>query len=114
MSKDATYRQLIQAKRWKELRRAYLAEHPRCEQCLAQGIYQAANCVHHIIPVESARTEADAERLCYTWSNLRALCLRCHADIHRAQRSHSKQAHRQRTHDALERFKSAHPPMRRG
>ena len=86
MSKDATYRRLIQAKEWRTLRNAYLAEHPQCEECLAQGRYVAANCVHHITPVESAKDEQTARALCYSVSNLRALCLAHHSGIHRADR----------------------------
>ncbi len=109
MSKDATYRRLIQAKEWRTLRNAYLTQHPQCEECLAQGRHVAANCVHHVTPVESARDEATARHLCYSWANLRALCLNCHAEIHKAERSHSKEAHRQRVADAFERWKAEHP-----
>ena len=109
MSKDVTYRRLIQAKEWRTLRNAYLSEHPMCEECLAQGRYVAANCVHHIVPVESAKDEQTARTLCYSVSNLRALCLEHHSEIHRAERSHSKEAHKARTQDALERWKANHP-----
>lgn len=111
MSKDATYRRLIQSPRWRALRNAYLAEHPMCEECAAQTppIRRAANCVHHVVPVESARSEDEAATLCYLYSNLRALCTQCHSNIHAAERSHSKEAHQARQADALERFKAAHP-----
>lgn len=109
MSKDTTYRRLIQAKEWRVLRNAYLTEHPQCEECLSQGRHVAANCVHHITPVESARTEDDARVLCYSWANLRALCIACHSDIHKAERSHSKEAHQQRVQDAFDRWKATHP-----
>lgn len=109
MSKDVTYRKLIQTKLWRTIRNEYLSAHPQCEECLAQGRYVAANCVHHIVPVESAKDTETAKALCYTWSNLRALCIPCHSAIHAAERSHSKEAHQARQADALERFKANHP-----
>jgi 5-methylcytosine-specific restriction protein A len=108
MSKDNTYRKLICCQRWRTLRNQYLAEHPECELCLSQGIHRAANCVHHRSPVESAPTERLAEQLAYSWSNLQALCLHCHKGIHEAERSHSREAHRQRQADALSRWKERH------
>ena len=109
MSKDANYRKLIGSPRWRALRNAYLSEHPQCEECLSRGIYRAANCVHHIIPCETARSAKEMELLMFSVSNLRALCLQCHSDIHAAERSHSKEAHEERQADALARFKAKHP-----
>lgn len=108
MSKDQTYRRLINCTKWRNLRNAYLAAYPQCQLCRAQGVHQAANCVHHIVPVETARNEADAERLAYSWSNLQALCLNCHKGIHQAERSHSRQVHQERQEQALERWKARH------
>ena len=109
MSKDANYRKMIGGARWRALRNAYLSEHPQCEECLSRGIYRAANCVHHIVPCETAIDLKQMEMLMYSVSNLRALCTQCHADIHAAERSHSKEAHQARQADALERFKANHP-----
>ncbi|MGN1239276.1 MAG: HNH endonuclease signature motif containing protein [Paludibacteraceae bacterium] len=109
MSKDQTYRQLIASPRWRALRNAYLTAHPQCEACKAQGVYRAANCVHHLTPVETAPTREQAERLCYQESNLQALCIPCHAAIHKAQRSHSREVHRQREQERHERWKAEHP-----
>jgi len=36
--------------RWQEARRVYLAQHPLCVHCQAEGIIKAANEVDHIIP----------------------------------------------------------------
>ena len=109
MSKDTNYRKMIGSMRWRALRNAYLAEHPQCEDCLSHGIYRAANCVHHIIPCETARSAKEMELLMFSASNLRALCLQCHSDLHAAERSHSKEAHEARQADALARFKAKHP-----
>ena len=109
MSKDANYRKMIASPRWRALRNAYLAEHPQCEECLSRGLYRAANCVHHIIPCETARSAKEMELLMFSASNLRALCIQCHSNLHAAERSHSKEAHEARQADALVRFKAKHP-----
>lgn len=61
---------------WRRLARWYLARHPLCEQCLAEGRTTPAEAVHHIIPVEEAPDKA------LDVSNLRALCARHHALVH--------------------------------
>ena len=109
MSKDANYKKLIGSPRWRALRNAYMSEHPQCEECLSRGIYRAANCVHHIIPCETARSVKEMELLMFSASNLRALCLQCHSELHASERSHSKEAHEARQADALQRFKAKHP-----
>lgn len=102
---DATYMRLIQSPRWRQLRQWYLTDHPECACCRSRGIIRAAQCVHHITPVETARTLQEAEDLCYSPANLQALCTLCHAEIHRAAKSHSRAIHRQRTEQAFARWK---------
>ena len=87
------------------LRQEYLRAHPLCERCKRDGLVRSAIDVHHKVPVESAHTIAEMEQLAYDWNNLQALCIPCHASIHKAERSHSKQAHKQREDDRLERWK---------
>lgn len=41
---------LYDTARWRQFRRAYLAEHPLCERCLLQEIVTEATVVHHIDP----------------------------------------------------------------
>ena len=112
MSRDKRYQQLLNSKRWKQLRMSYLQQHPLCERCKREGIEQtgkplirSAIDVHHKVPVESAHTLQEMEALCYDWNNLQALCIPCHAKTHKDERSHSKQAHKQREDDRLERWK---------
>lgn len=62
--------------RWQRLRVAYLAEHPLCEMCLANGITREAEDVHHHISVS-----ADPSRA-YDWANLCAICKECHGREH--------------------------------
>ena len=57
-------------------------------------------------PVETARTPQEMEQLCFNPANLQALCISCHASIHRNAKSHTKAAHKQRERDRLERWKA--------
>ena len=82
---STTYNRLINSTRWRAIRAQQLAEHPFCELCAKKGVYYqtGATEVHHIIPVDSARTEEEAERLAYGTSNLMSLCQPCHTKLHR-------------------------------
>ena len=109
MARSKQYQRLLNDKRWKELRRAYLQQHPLCERCWREGIEKtghpyitAAVDVHHKTPVESARYHTDMERLAYDWNNLEALCIPCHIKTHAEERSHSREAHQQREQDRLQ------------
>ena len=83
-----------------------LQQNPLCELCQAEGFVRSAIDVHHKVPVESARTPQEMEQLCFNPANLQALCISCHADIHRNAKSHTKAAHKQRERDRLERWKA--------
>ena len=61
---------------WQQCREAYMDEHPCCEDCEEQGITRPAEHVHHVTPIN----EAWALRL--DWTNLAALCERCHEARH--------------------------------
>ena len=109
------YVKLMNSKQWRVLRNQHLTEHPLCERCKQQGYIVAARCVHHITPVESGRTDAECEQLAFSSANLQSLCYQCHADIHKAERSHSKEAHKERERQRLEQWKARHgvkPPGR--
>ena len=58
-------------RRWRRLRDAYLAEHPLCEVCEANGKLVAADVVDHIQPI---RLGGEDE-----WENLQSLCRSDHA-----------------------------------
>ncbi len=77
------YNRLINNTRWRRLRNWYLQQHPTCERCLKDGIYTAAECVHHITPVEDARSRSEMAALAYNPNNLMALCIPCHTAIHK-------------------------------
>jgi 5-methylcytosine-specific restriction protein A len=59
-------------RKWKARRRAHLAEHPWCEDCLEQNLYTEATDVHH-----ENRHRGDAET--FLSSPLRSLCHSCHS-----------------------------------
>lgn len=100
------YIKLMNSKEWRSLRARKLAANPLCERHLRQGKVVAASVVHHIIEVESGHTEVECRTLAFSWQNLQSLCRECHAEIHKAARSHSLEAHRQRESDRLEQWKS--------
>lgn len=99
------YTRLMNSKQWRTLRTAYLQEHPLCEACQARGYVTASRCVHHKTPVESGHSEKECTELAYRWTNLQALCFQCHADIHKEERSHTKEEHQRRSADRLEQWK---------
>ena len=99
MSRNPQYQKLLNSKRWKQLRISYLREHPLCEVCLSQNKISSAIDVHHRVPVESAKTLEDMERLAYDRNNLQALCIPCHTEIHRQMRSHTWQMLRKMPQD---------------
>ena len=102
---SATYNRLINSTRWRAIRAQQLAEHPFCELCAKKGVYYPATEVHHIIPIDSARTEEEAERLAYDInSNLMSLCRKCHNAVHAAERSHSRKSHQKRAEEELARW----------
>ena len=103
---SATYKRLINSADWRRVRAQQLAEHPFCELCAKKGVYYqtGATEVHHIIPVDSARTEEEAERLAYSPSNLMSLCHKCHSDLHKAEHSHDRKSHQKRAEEELARW----------
>ena len=103
---SATYKRLIGSADWRRVRAQQLAEHPFCELCAKKGVYYqtGATEVHHIMPVDSARTEEEAERLAYGTSNLMSLCHKCHSDLHKAEHSHSRKSHQKRAEEELARW----------
>lgn len=108
-SKD--YQRLLNSKRWKQLRQWKLAQNPLCEICQSEGYVRSAIDIHHKIPVESALTPQEMEQLCFNPNNLQALCISCHARIHNAAKSHTKEAHKMRDDERLARWKARHDKL---
>lgn len=76
------YNKLINSYTWQKLRHRKFLANPVCEMCAAEGRATPTEEVHHIIPVESGRDEAEMKRLAYDFDNLQSLCKACHAAIH--------------------------------
>lgn len=116
MSRNKDYQRLLNSKRWKLLRQEYLREHPLCERCKREGeaagvpggYITSAVDLHHKTPVESAKSLAEMESLCFDWKNLEALCIPCHQKTHAELRSHSKEAHKKREDDRLQQWIARH------
>jgi len=97
MSRDKRYQKLLNSKRWMEVKRlVWQRAGGLCERCKRDGIAErgvpyitpGVDC-HHKIPVESAKTEQEMERLAYDWrNNIELLCVECHIKTHQEMRSH--------------------------
>lgn len=108
MSRNKDYQRLLNAKRWKELRAWKLRTQPTCEMCEREGKVSAAIDCHHIIPVESASSPAEMERLAYNPSNLMSLCIPCHIRIHKEMGKSKKENHAERVNQSLQRWIARH------
>ena len=112
MSRDPRYQRLLNSPRWKNIRRAYLQQHPLCERCEREGFVTAAVDVHHKVPVESAKTEQEMEYLAYNigGNNLEALCIPCHIKTHQEAKSHTREKVQENKARARRRFMEANDP----
>ena len=116
MSRNKYYQKLLNSQRWKELRRAKLQRNPLCERCqyegrvlgIIGGYIRSAVDVHHVIPVESARSHEEMERLAFDMGNLQSLCVPCHIRVHQDRGSHTKAAHQQRAEEWMQQWISRH------
>ena len=105
--------EIYNSREWKELRIQKLRANPLCEQCIKDGeaagvpggYVRSATCVHHIVPIETAKTKDEMKRLAFDVNNLRALCLACHARIHKELGSNTAKIVRQRAEARQDRWK---------
>ena len=104
--------EIYNSREWKELRIAKLRANPLCEQCIKDGdavgipggYIHSATCVHHIVPIETAKTKDEMKRLAFDAHNLMALCQSCHARIHKEMGSNTAKIVRQRAEARQERW----------
>ena len=97
--------EIYNSREWHELRAAKLrSTKGLCEECLKHGIITSARCVHHIVPIETARTKDEMRRLAFDVNNLRALCFPCHARIHKELGSNTANIVRQRAEARQDRW----------
>ena len=84
MSRDRNYQRLLNSKRWQEVKRiVWQRTNGLCVECMKHGIVRAGVDCHHIVPVETATTPQEMERLCFDVNNVRLLCIACHSAIHK-------------------------------
>lgn len=103
------YSRLMNSHRWRRLRRAYLALHPLCEDCLLDDRTTIATEVHHIRPIESsAGRPMDMQALAFDPCNLRALCRPCHIEAHRILHSSSLELSKERARAELSAFEATY------
>ena len=106
MSRDKRYQRLLNDKRWLEVKRmVWQRANGLCEDCMKQGIIRAGVDCHHVIPVETATTIQEMERLCYDWrNNIRLLCIQCHSKIHRGMGKGTRKLAQERAKQRQERW----------
>lgn len=68
---------------WYNLRNAYIAEHPICENCLKHGLVVPAVHVHHKRIISSGYDKDAMRSLTLNENNLMSLCRSCHDKMHR-------------------------------
>jgi len=118
MSRDKRYQKLLNSPRWAEVKRiVWQRAGGLCERCKREGIAErgvpyitpGVDC-HHIVPVESAKTEEEMERLAYDVNNIELLCVSCHIKTHQEMHSHKKEQVAENKARARARFLEANDP----
>ena len=97
---------MLNDRRWPETKKVvWQRAEGLCEWCKRDGyIVPGVDC-HHIIPFESAKTQAEMERLCYDPNNCVLLCIPCHQRVHQELMSKTKEKVKERRAQAFERWK---------
>ena len=111
MSRDPRYQRLLNGKRWKLLRaEVFRRANGLCELCKAEGFITPGVDVHHIQPVEQAKSVQEMERLAYNPANCQLLCVACHIKVHQDMRTHTKEKVKENKERARRRFLEANDP----
>ena len=111
MSRDKRYQKLLNSPRWKLLRAAvFRRTNGLCEMCLKEGFITPGVDVHHIRPVEQAKTVQEMERLAYDPANCQLLCVPCHIKLHQDMHTHTKEKVAENKARAMQRFMELNDP----
>ena len=111
MSRDKRYQKLLNSKRWAEVKRiVWQRADGLCERCRREGLIRVGVDCHHKVPVESAKTEQEMERLAYDVNNIELLCIPCHIKTHQEMRSHTREKVAENKARARRRFLEANDP----
>jgi 5-methylcytosine-specific restriction protein A len=108
MSQKKDKQKIYNSKEWHLVREAKLQHDPLCEKCKEKGYIVSAQCVHHIIPIETFQSFTMMKQMAFQFTNLMSLCYQCHSEIHQALRSRSREGHLKASASALERWKERH------
>ncbi len=100
---------IYNSREWKALRIQKLRANPLCERCEQEGFIRSAHCVHHIVPIETAKTMDEMRRLALDCglNGLMSLCDECHHKIHEEMRSFDPASVKEREEARHERWKDA-------
>ena len=105
MSRDKRYQRLLNSKRWWEVKRiVWQRAKGLCEECQKQGIVRAGVDCHHIVPVETASSPQEMERLCFNPDNCQLLCIQCHSNIHKSMGKGTRKLANERARQRQERW----------
>ena len=114
MSRDKRYQKLLNDKQWKMLRaQVFRRTNGLCEMCLKEGFITPGVDVHHIRPVEQAKTVEGPDGMrarCYDPNNVMLLCVPCHIKVHQEMGSHTAEYHRENYKKARNRFMEQNDP----
>jgi len=114
MSRDKRYQKLLNSKQWKLLRAAvFRRTNGLCEMCLKEGFITPGVDVHHIRPVEQAKTVEGPDGMrarCYDPNNVMLLCVEHHIKVHQDMGSHTAKYHKENYKKARNRFMEQNDP----
>lgn len=84
---DKDIQKIYQTKTWRELRKAYLMQHPLCEMCLGKDVVKPTQEIHHKVPISTGTTPEEMMDIAFDSNNLIGLCKECHHEIHKEMKS---------------------------
>ena len=80
------YDSVYNTQTWRNIRKAYLMEHPLCERCLEHNKTTASSEVHHKYEISNGSNTLEMKDIGFDYNNLMALCEECHQEIHKKNR----------------------------
>ena len=108
MSQKQDKQRIYNSREWRQIRDAKKDKDPLCELCLKRGKWVQAQAVHHIIPIETATDFRQMKELAFRFSNLLSVCYECHAEIHKALKSQTREGHQRASQAAVDRWLDRH------
>ena len=108
MSQKKDKMRIYNSKEWRLVRNAKLEKNPLCEVCAERGKIVAAQCVHHIIPIETATDFTYMKELAFRFDNLLSCCFQCHSEIHQTLKSRTREGHQRASQAAVNRWIDKH------